>query len=296
MKGILRKLFYLSIIVAFIFAAYSGVKISNGSSFWIVEDLRSGDISVYSKKYNFVWQAMAPALFSVSELNKNCASSFDLKIGLIDFPKNSPDYYSAKFSVNAQYQVIPESAASAGLFAGKQESHGKFVKVALEKAFFIEMARFIRPFYRPLEIESSRDLIIRAVSERLKKDLKPFGIDLMELKYSSAMVLPELNVYNEGLDHLARLRRLDIAGDIEMRSMNSRIEREGISNEQYYKKLLRIADIIKGRPDILKYIYIDKLSDNVKLVISPDKTGLPLFLGTDSDEKQAKKGSIDNLR
>jgi hypothetical protein len=66
--------------------------------------------------------------------------------------------------------------------------------------------------------------------------------------------------------------------------------------EFYYEKLLKISSLIKDNPNILKYIYIDKLGGNIKVIISSDKTGLPSMFGDLSESNSSVKGDIDNLR
>jgi hypothetical protein len=57
-----------------------------------------------------------------------------------------------------------------------------------------------------------------------------------------------------------------------------------------------MSGIIRQNPDILKYIYIDKLGGNVKVIISPDKTGITLDVDKASAEKPVKESSVDYLK
>ena len=64
-----------------------------------------------------------------------------------------------------------------------------------------------------------------------------------------------------------------------------------------FEKLLRISSILKNNPEILKFIYIDKMGDDIKVIISSDKTGLPaMFNDSAEGTKPAAKGDVDNLR
>jgi len=63
-----------------------------------------------------------------------------------------------------------------------------------------------------------------------------------------------------------------------------------------------ISNLIKSNPDILKYIYIDRLAGNVKLILSSDKSGMPFGMSLNEDldktgkSKNAAKEEINNLR
>ena len=78
--------------------------------------------------------------------------------------------------------------------------------------------------------------------------------------------------------------------------MKKQLLKEKSEFELYLEKLTKVSSIIKDNPQILKYIYIDKMGDNIKVIISSDKTGIPGFLGESNDINPGVKGDVDNLR
>ena len=79
--------------------------------------------------------------------------------------------------------------------------------------------------------------------------------------------------------------------------LRNSLEKDKIASEAYYEKLSRIGNMIKDNPEILKYIYIDKLAGNIKVIISSEKNAMPVIFGQDQDVKDSDlKKEIDNLR
>jgi len=72
------------------------------------------------------------------------------------------------------------------------------------------------------------------------------------------------------------------------------LSREKLENESRQNYYSSIAKLIKSDPDLLKFIYIDKIAGNVKVVISSDKDLVPdIFTGK---TETVKSKEIDNLR
>ena len=102
-------------------------------------------------------------------------------------------------------------------------------------------------------------------------------------------VLPNQQVYNEGIAHAADLRKMDKTIEKELIDVRSAMERDRIKNEQFYGKLKEISKIISANPDILKYIYIDKMAGNVNVILSSDNSGVPAHAGEGNRSRRREK-------
>jgi hypothetical protein len=93
------------------------------------------------------------------------------------------------------------------------------------------------------------------------------------------------------------MRDLDFSNRKQEILLSKKLIKERYENELYYEKLLKVSSMIKDNPEILKFIYIDKLGDDIKVIISSDKIGLPaMFSDTINNAKPGVKGDVDNLR
>jgi len=93
------------------------------------------------------------------------------------------------------------------------------------------------------------------------------------------------------------MRDLDFSNKKQEILLSKKLIKDKHENELYFEKLLRVSSILKDNPEILKFIYIDKMGDDIKVIISSDKTGLPAMFNESSDgTKPGVKGDVDNLR
>jgi len=97
---------------------------------------------------------------------------------------------------------------------------------------------------------------------------------------------------------------------IERENLNNALNLKSVETGKYYEHLQKISDIIATNPDILKYIYIEKLAPNVKIIAPINSNGYAFGLDNiDESEKDVKKleksdkpeskdkdGEVDNLR
>ena len=93
------------------------------------------------------------------------------------------------------------------------------------------------------------------------------------------------------------MRDLDFLNRKQEILLTKKLIKERYENELYFEKLLKVSSLLKDNPEILKFIYIDKMGDDIKVIISSDKTGMPSMFSEDSNgTKPDVKGDVDNLR
>jgi len=160
-------------------------------------------------------------------------------------------------------------------------------------------APFLSPVYQREILAAKMGEIIDTATKSVAAESSPIGIIIENASRAGTAFLPERIVVNEGILHAADLRRMDKNLQMDLIGAKAKVEREKVRNEQLYVKLREMSRIIRDNPDILKYIYIDKIADDVKVILSSDASGMPRMIERELEQTPAKKTKpreINNLR
>jgi hypothetical protein len=266
----------------------------------VVEDLRTKQIvrviQPLVRGYAFVWHASFPCWFSYSETQTERIARYDIKIAIPGLDNLREDYYRLIVPLQAEYRIDWQKFSDISKLADNGRELDDTVRTYFEIALKKEMQAYLHPAYQ----REMLALQINAITERSRKEveseIKPLGLTLVNAAVIGGVSLPDRALYNEGMLHAADLRKTDRTIEKGLMEIRSGMDREKIKNEILYGKLREISKIIKNNPDILKYIYIDKLGGNVKVILSSDTTGLPNLLEEARIPKKGKSGDVDNLK
>jgi hypothetical protein len=201
--------------------------------------------------------------------------------------------YSISFSVNTRLRLDTESASGMKYFASSADPLKAFVASSLNESSGLVFREYIEDGYRRDAIKFRSDEIKEKIKVLLSERVQKNGFSLEGADYS-AIKIPSYETYNEGVKFQNELRNEIISNEKEKVAVNGRLSREKLENESRLDYYSSIAKLIKSDPDLLKYIYIDKIAGNVKVVISSDKDLVPdIFTGK---TETVKSKEIDNLR
>jgi hypothetical protein len=209
------------------------------------------------------------------------------------------DIYSINISVNIVYNIDEKTAVN--FYSTRLNDSGNIFNDLMEKFlkgdFESELAPYMSPRYRRDDILKEKDQIFERIVNRLKTQCRPAGIDISGYEIIGGIVLPESDIFNEGLNYCRELRENEKNNKKELIILNGQLEREKLFNKVYFNKLSDVSKLISANPGLLKYIYIDKMADNVKVIIAPEKSGLTFGLdGNDNQKFEKKSAEIDNLK
>ena len=110
-------------------------------------------------------------------------------------------------------------------------------------------------------------------------------------------MVPDAEMYREGLLLASDLRKIENDNKKELIVLENILRKEDQKHKKYLENLWEIAKLVKNNPDLLKYLYIKGFSDKVKVILAPEKSGMPFGLDLEvRDGAASKKGEIDNLR
>jgi hypothetical protein len=300
MKKFLLKTIAVVLVVGLAYILFFSVEKIDAGRICAVQDLRSKSIVRVVRpvmgNYAFVWQGAFPWWFTLSELPAQRAAGIKVKIGFPELNFVKEDYYHLWIPLRVVYRIDREKFTDISRLGDGGRALDDLVNSLFQGELQREINPFLTPGYQREALAAQIEPIMSRAIKNLEGEFGNNGLEVVSAKISGAVVLPERAVYNEGILHAADLRKMDRTKEMELIGIRGAIDREKLKNEQFYANLLKISKIISGNPDILKYIYIDKLGGNVNVILSSDSSGVPRMLEKTASPQKGKPREIDNLR
>ncbi len=289
------------IVIAILVACYVGlfsIHRAGPKDIGVVKDLRTGTVvETFRRPWNFVWHGIMPWWYQVYRIPVERHGEFEIIVPITNLKNLTNENYLIRIPIHAEYAIDKSTFTQINLLSRSGDTIEGLVRNQITGSFTRELYDFFDPLYQRERVYREKDEIIIRVHESAKDLLKSYGLILESIRYTNVIILPDMATYAEGLRHSQELMRLDNRNEIILRELKGELERNRMENRRMYDKLTEISRIISKNPAVLKYIYIDKLSPNVKVILSSDRTGVPGFLEEKIDEDiQQNAGEIDNLR
>ena len=299
MKKLLRKLMVILVIFILGYLAYYPVFRIEEGNFALIEDRKDGiNIGVLDSGFHFIPQGVLPDRISIIKFRKRKTEFFNLKIQIPLMVEMKSEFYSVKIPVSLLYQVNPAklSVDFHGLRSDKMYFN-RFLNKLLLGYFSKEFSQYLAPFYRGSTLKDNVEKEALDVYNIMREHCQRFGIEIIELRIIGDVQIPDMNTYLDGIRFYKEIMTLEKNSKKELIIMESKLQRDKLHNAQLYQKLNEISKLIKKNPDLLKYIYINKMADKVKVIVAPEKSGMPFGLDFRNKERDTKnKDEIDNLR
>ncbi len=274
------------------------IKVEEGV-FILVQDKETGDIKkILNSGYSFILDGVIPERVSFIKISKKNTQFMDLKIPIPLLENLKSDLYSVKIPITVNYEIMPDKLAfDINSLKGGEEYIATLLEKLLRGYFNKEFAPYFSPSYRRGALVKDIEKLTGRVENALRTYCLKLGITIREFVIVGNINLPDLRTFYDGLRYFRELIDVEKNNKKELIILQSKLKKARISNKQFYEKLEEMSKIIKENPDILKYIYIEKMGDKVKVIISPENSGMPFgFNFNSSDRKPDKRGEIDNLR
>lgn len=299
MKQLIKTILIVLIISAAGYFIYSSVVIINEGNIGIAED--TGDkvvVQILQPGVNVIWRSIIPGRVDVLRLPVKGSSFFDVTIDIPPLGSLDSKYYSINVPIDFNYRLQPDSLS---FDPGELKEGKQFIKNTVEKVttgeINKEFSRYLSPSYNRIMLLRQQENLIASAFKNIKKKCDSLGIEITELNVSGNISFPDNATYYEGVRYYNELRQMERNNRKELILLKNDLKKKELSRDKYIDKLKRISTIVKDNPDLLKFIYIDKLGGNVKVILSSEKTGVPFGLSLEEikDEKKTT-GDIDNLR
>ncbi len=273
------------------------VRVGDGE-FAVVNDRKTGEYFMLQKGTGFVWQGAFPARIVISRIKCRNSETSEVRVPIRALEDLKSEMYTVRVPVNLIYDIDPAKLAiDARTLGSDRNAPGAMLKKALEGYFQKEFSVFLYPFYNRAGLLQLQQVIVKRAMDGLTAYAARIGVRIVSFEVPGNITLPDERSYYEGVLFQRELQEIERNNKKGLIILKNNLEKEKYSHREYMDRLAEMARLIKSNPDILKYIYIDRLAGNVKVIISPDRSGMPfgLELG-DKESANPKKGEIDNLR
>jgi len=297
MKSAWLKIFAVVFVAALCYGAFAGVFLIDDHGFGVIKDRGTGNCRYLYPGFNFVPEGLFPGRIRVARYPVKMSHAVDARVPLPPLQKLESDHYTVVFKLNVQYEILPRALAIKP--DDLTENTGLLRKLVVE-ALQGHLAKGLLPYLQP---NYNRDALIRAGDGVIKGLIEGdgiagrLGIKFLAIEQAGAVYAPEYRTYLEGVALLDQMRAIENNNKKEMLVVSNMLKKNKLLKDEYMEKLGDISRLIKQNPDLLKYIYIDRLGENVKVIIAPEKSGIPFGLTDDGKSNKSEPGSeIDNLR
>ena len=297
MKTLIRLLIKLVVFISLIYGLYFSLYRSNNEELIVLRELKNNKvIQVCTSKYNFIWQGVLPWKFKIDKIPVKYTSIINITFKIPSLSALSDESYLIKLPSNINYSIDKTNMPDISHMNSKTDLETYIFNKAAIICQSVLM-QYIDPKYNKDDILRDEKVISESIKSEIMKKFVNIGIIVDKYEFISPGYYPENKLYAEGLIQNKEMRDLDFSNRKQEILLSEKLIKERYENELYFEKLLKISSLIKDNPEILKFIYIDKLGDDIKVIISSDKTGLPaMFSDNINNAKPGVKGDIDNLR
>ncbi len=300
MKKFLLKTVAVILVAGIAYVLFFAVAKIDPGRICVVKDLRSKTIIRVVRPiaggYAFAWQGALPWWFLISDMPAQRAASVKVKISFPELSFLKGDCYHLWVPLKVAYRINGERFSDAPKLGNNGRDLDDQVGMFFQDELQREMAPYLAPAYQPEALAAQIEPILALALKGLEVQCMTLGIEIKSAAVRGNLLLPDKAVYNEGLAHAADLRKIERAREMELIGIRGTLEHERMKNEQMFANLMKVSKIISANPDILKYIYIDKLGGNVNVILSSDSSGIPRMLENSAKPAKGKPREIDNLR
>jgi len=296
MTGLFKTLLKFIFVLSLVYGAFLSFFMLKENEMGIVYDLNSGgSISYFSDKYNFVWHGLQPWRYGIKKISRNRSYNIEVKVPLPGMVSMDSDMYYIRIPVSMSCTLVFDS--SEGFVGEKKNFIGieSYLKKTVAYSFENVFSRYNSTGYNREKIIKAESRIKKEALELVKGNINLEICRINQISIVGPVIYPENEVYREGLSYSRELRSEILKNKRKSMLLKSELQIEKNKNDLYFKKLQKMSELIKNNPEILKYIYIDKMGPNIKVIISSDRTGLPSLFSSEKGKDSVKKGDIDNL-
>jgi len=297
MKKLFFRFFFLILVIFLSGVLYLSIFKVKSNEIGMVYDLRTGFlVSTFKKRYNFVWQGICPFYFTIRKLFLQKSEFFDLELPLPSLEKIQSNIYSVKIPVNFIYKIDREVFFDYEKLQNGGAALSSHLKELLTGFWSQELLKYFDKRYERKRLIADQENLLKKVTKELKKELQLIGINLIKVNIVGNISYPTIETYLSGFQHLKKLRDLWQRDEYQNQTLQAEIKQDNLRKQENYKNLKEISKLIQDNPNLLKYIYINKISDKAKVVVAPPNLEVPFKLEENNLDSKNIKREIDNLK
>jgi hypothetical protein len=295
----MKKLLLIIVLSAVAYTGITSIVLVSEKSVAVITATQTGEVvQVCGPGINFVVKGFFFWTINTAMFPLSNRQEFEAAIPVYPLHALGSSYYSILVPVSVSYEIdLAKVYITKDSVANQKSMYLNAIRGIVKSTFERAFEPYMRSRYLRSDLERDFNTVFSSVSESARQQCSDIGIVLKNFKLSGMPVFPDEQTYAMGLQYLYELRDIEKETKKELIILQGKLKKEEISNKQLMKKLNAISTLVKDNPDLLRFLYIDKISGNVKVIISPDKSGFPFGLGFDSvPSRKNSRGEIDNLR
>lgn len=297
MKDLIKLLLKISVFALIIYGVIFSFFKLDENEYGLVKDVGNNQVVAgFKNRYNFVWQGGLPWRYKVEKIELKNSSIFDVVIQIPSLSSLNDDIYYIRIPLNINYRIKKDNLPDISFLSDRKvvDQYISDIAAGICSAMLFD---YIEPRYDRNRLIQDQKRLNGDIAAEINKKLASLGVVSEKLEFLLPGYYPDTKLYEEGLVRNKEMRDLDFSTKKQEILMKKQLLKERSEFELYLEKLTKVSSLIKDNPQILKYIYIDKMGDNIKVIISSDKTGIPAVFGEATDNNNSGvKGDIDNLR
>jgi hypothetical protein len=297
MKAAIKFLIKFSLIIFIIYGSFFSIYRAADNELIFLRDANfNKNINIFSAPVNFIWQGIMPWRYTISKVSVDHVAALNISVKIPALSALDDEIYLIKLNADIGYQIDKTNLPDILNFNSIDDIKNYITKKAAVISWAV-LANYIEPVYNKNRILSNEKIITDMIKSELLQKTKNSGITFNRIDFILPGYYPDNTVYSKGIAWNDELQDSIFKNKKDEIALNKELIKDKKTFELYYEKLLQISSLIKDNPEILKYIYIDKLGEDVKVIISSDKTGMPSMFSESLDKpKSDMKGNMDNFR
>jgi hypothetical protein len=298
MKRALGILTFIIVIAAVLYSGVMGYRTAGkGHAVLAVSKSTGKPVAAYSEKHNFIPYGLIFWKYSIETTQSDYSFDIKLEVPLNPFKELNSKLYDVSVPVHVHCSVFVSELKNLSLLQNNGASCKSLIEKQASGLFAMELQPYFATMYRGNIFANNFDTVFSSIENKLKDRMAGFGVKLNSFSVNGILDYPSRAVYNEGLIHLREMRDLTRKNEKNLVLLKNSMQQDRLKTDDLYRHYREMSKIIEENPDILKYIYIDKMANDLDVIISSDKQGYPVFIDkNDTPEPVKKTGDIDNLR
>ncbi len=295
MKFLTKLIVFLLIMGATLHIALFSVKFTAPNQIGVVEEIESGKVvGSYTGKISFVWQGALLPLYRTYEISTVRSQNITADATIPPLQDLKSGFYSVKIPIRVAYTLTRDGLFDRDLLGEYGERLDHQVAAVVKGAIAGELDSYLRPLYFPQAVEMRIGDIVESASKKAGEELGEIGIKAVRITRNGPAVIPTTVTYNEGIGFLAAMRAMEHDDAMKLIRLKNELDRGRLADAEYVKKLTALSKVLRQNPDIIRYIYIDKISANAKVIL-PNEL-YDILVGNLKNRPRHAEGDIDNLR
>lgn len=302
MKKFFAFILFLLVLGGAGYAAYRTVKFVPEGQLLIVFDTQE-DRVLYScqQGWHVVPYLLIPGRVQLFPVDTTGAFTISVELPLPELVVLDDSNYSISYGVSVAYRLETDSFKPTKSFLDEPERIiQSAVSLYASNAFTELLSSYVTENYDPESIKTDWYELKTSFYSRIEAGGMRHGVQITGISEQSVLKIPTEEIYQYGIALRNDLLELRKKHAINLEDVQHSLNLKELETDKYYQKLQRISQLIAENPELLKYMYIEKLGENVQVILPQGASGYPFGLDNRKEDKKSvpedTEQDIDNLK